>query len=41
MSSSKSPTPGGSTEGGAWVYRVVPVKALLFGGDHGQTAYRF
>jgi general stress protein 26 len=32
---------GGSTEGGAWVYRVAPVKVLAFGDDHGQTAYRF
>lgn len=29
------------TEGGARVYRVSPVKVLLFGGAHGQTAYRF
>ncbi len=32
---------GGSTEGGAWVYRVAPAKVMLFGGDHGQTTYRF
>ena len=32
---------GGSTEGGAWVYRVRPDKVLVFGGGHGQTAYRF
>jgi nitroimidazol reductase NimA-like FMN-containing flavoprotein (pyridoxamine 5'-phosphate oxidase superfamily) len=32
---------GGSTEGGAWVYRVTPDKVLVFGGGHGQTAYRF
>jgi nitroimidazol reductase NimA-like FMN-containing flavoprotein (pyridoxamine 5'-phosphate oxidase superfamily) len=31
---------GGATEGGAWVYRVTPAKALLFGGAHGQTRYR-
>jgi general stress protein 26 len=29
---------GGS---GAWVYRVAPAKVLAFGGDHGQTRYRF
>jgi hypothetical protein len=32
---------GGSTEGGAWVYRVSPAKVLAFGDAHGQTAYRF
>jgi nitroimidazol reductase NimA-like FMN-containing flavoprotein (pyridoxamine 5'-phosphate oxidase superfamily) len=32
---------GGSTDGGAWVYRVRPAKVLAFGGAHGQTAYRF
>ena len=32
---------GGSTEGGAVVYRVTPAKVLAFGGGHGQTAYRF
>jgi hypothetical protein len=32
---------GGSTEGGAWVYRVQPDKVLAFGGSHGQTRYRF
>jgi nitroimidazol reductase NimA-like FMN-containing flavoprotein (pyridoxamine 5'-phosphate oxidase superfamily) len=32
---------GGGTDGGAWVYRVEPHKVLLFGGAHGQTAYRF
>lgn len=32
---------GGATEGGAWVYRVVPAKVILFGGAHGQTTYRF
>jgi general stress protein 26 len=32
---------GASTPGGAWVYRVVPAKAIVFGGDHGQTTYRF
>jgi general stress protein 26 len=31
---------GGSTEGGARVYRVAPAKVLAFGGDHGQTRYR-
>ena len=32
---------GGSTEGGARVYRVAPEKVLVFGGAHGQTRYRF
>ena len=32
---------GASTEGGAWVFRVPPVKVLVFGDEHGQTAYRF
>ena len=32
---------GGSTEGGAWVYRVNPVKVIAFGSPHGQTTYRF
>jgi nitroimidazol reductase NimA-like FMN-containing flavoprotein (pyridoxamine 5'-phosphate oxidase superfamily) len=32
---------GGSTEGGARVYRVTPDKVLVFGGAHGQTRYRF
>ena len=32
---------GGSTEGGAWVYRVAPQKVIVFGGEHGQTTYRF
>ena len=32
---------GGSTEGGAWVYRVTPAKVIAFGGGHGQTTYRF
>jgi hypothetical protein len=32
---------GGGTEGGARVYRVAPDKAIAFGGDHGQTTYRF
>jgi nitroimidazol reductase NimA-like FMN-containing flavoprotein (pyridoxamine 5'-phosphate oxidase superfamily) len=32
---------GGSTEGGAWVYRVRPTKVIAFGDDHGQTTYRF
>jgi nitroimidazol reductase NimA-like FMN-containing flavoprotein (pyridoxamine 5'-phosphate oxidase superfamily) len=32
---------GGSTEGGAWVYRVAPSKVIAFGDPHGQTTYRF
>jgi len=32
---------GGSTEGGAWVYRVPPAKVIAFGGGHGQKTYRF
>jgi nitroimidazol reductase NimA-like FMN-containing flavoprotein (pyridoxamine 5'-phosphate oxidase superfamily) len=32
---------GGSTEGGAWVYRVYPAKVIAFGDAHGQTTYRF
>ena len=32
---------GGSTEGGAGVYRVKPVKVIAFGDPHGQTTYRF
>ena len=32
---------GGATDSGAWVYRVPPAKVILFGGDHGQTTYRF
>src|SRR5215213_1237999 len=32
---------GGSTEGGARVYRVAPAKVIAFGDEHGQTAYRF
>jgi nitroimidazol reductase NimA-like FMN-containing flavoprotein (pyridoxamine 5'-phosphate oxidase superfamily) len=32
---------GGSTGGGARVYRVAPAKVLAFGDAHGQTAYRF
>jgi general stress protein 26 len=32
---------GGSTEGGALVYRVAPTKVIAFGGTHGQTTYRF
>jgi nitroimidazol reductase NimA-like FMN-containing flavoprotein (pyridoxamine 5'-phosphate oxidase superfamily) len=32
---------GGSTDGGARVYRVAPDKVLVFGGAHGQTRYRF
>ncbi len=31
---------GGSTGGGARVYRVAPAKVILFGGAHGQTTYR-
>ena len=34
-------TSGASTEGGALVYRVAPTKIITFGGDHGQTTYRF
>ncbi len=30
---------GGSTTGGARVYRVTPAKVLAFGGGHGQTRY--
>jgi hypothetical protein len=30
---------GGSTSGGAWVYRVDPTKVIAFGGAHGQTTY--
>jgi nitroimidazol reductase NimA-like FMN-containing flavoprotein (pyridoxamine 5'-phosphate oxidase superfamily) len=32
---------GGSTEGGARVYRVETAKVMAFGDDHGQTTYRF
>jgi len=32
---------GGSTEGGALVYRVKPAKVIAFGDSHGQTTYRF
>ena len=32
---------GGSTEGGAQVFRVRPSKVLVFGDEHGQTTYRF
>ena len=32
---------GGSTAGGAWVYRVAVAKVIAFGDAHGQTAYRF
>jgi nitroimidazol reductase NimA-like FMN-containing flavoprotein (pyridoxamine 5'-phosphate oxidase superfamily) len=32
---------GGSTSGGARVYRVEAVKVIAFGDDHGQTTYRF
>jgi nitroimidazol reductase NimA-like FMN-containing flavoprotein (pyridoxamine 5'-phosphate oxidase superfamily) len=28
---------GGSTGGGAWVYRVEPAKVMVFGDEHGQT----
>ena len=31
---------GGTTEGGAWVYRVEPAKVMVFGDEHGQTTYR-
>jgi hypothetical protein len=27
--------------GGAPVYRVEPAKVLVFGGEHGQTRFRF
>jgi len=32
---------GGSTAGGARVYRVAMTKAIVFGDTHGQTTYRF
>lgn len=32
---------GGSTAGGAWVYRVAAAKVIVFGDEHGQTTYRF
>jgi nitroimidazol reductase NimA-like FMN-containing flavoprotein (pyridoxamine 5'-phosphate oxidase superfamily) len=32
---------GGSTAGGARVYRVKPAKVIAFGDAHGQTTYRF
>jgi nitroimidazol reductase NimA-like FMN-containing flavoprotein (pyridoxamine 5'-phosphate oxidase superfamily) len=32
---------GGSTTGGARVYRVAPAKVIAFGDEHGQTTYRF
>jgi nitroimidazol reductase NimA-like FMN-containing flavoprotein (pyridoxamine 5'-phosphate oxidase superfamily) len=32
---------GGSTGGGARVYRVTPAKVIAFGDGHGQTRYRF
>jgi len=32
---------GGSTAGGAWVYRVTPAKVIAVGDAHGQTTYRF
>ena len=31
---------GGSTSGGAWVYRVLVAKVIAFGDGHGQTRYR-
>ena len=31
---------GGSTTGGARVYRVTPTKVIVFGDEHGQTTYR-
>jgi nitroimidazol reductase NimA-like FMN-containing flavoprotein (pyridoxamine 5'-phosphate oxidase superfamily) len=32
---------GGSSTGGALVYRVDAEKVIVFGGAHGQTTYRF
>jgi nitroimidazol reductase NimA-like FMN-containing flavoprotein (pyridoxamine 5'-phosphate oxidase superfamily) len=32
---------GGSTDGGARVYRVAAAKVIAFGDAHGQTTYRF
>jgi nitroimidazol reductase NimA-like FMN-containing flavoprotein (pyridoxamine 5'-phosphate oxidase superfamily) len=32
---------GGSSGGGARVYRVTPAKVIAFGDAHGQTTYRF
>jgi nitroimidazol reductase NimA-like FMN-containing flavoprotein (pyridoxamine 5'-phosphate oxidase superfamily) len=32
---------GGSTRGGARVYRIAATKAMAFGDPHGQTRYRF
>lgn len=32
---------GGSTAGGAHVYRVEAAKVIAFGDEHGQTTYRF
>ena len=32
---------GGSTGGGAWVYRVAAAKVIAFGDAHGQTTYHF
>jgi general stress protein 26 len=32
---------GGSTTGGAHVYRVEAAKVIAFGDEHGQTTYRF
>jgi nitroimidazol reductase NimA-like FMN-containing flavoprotein (pyridoxamine 5'-phosphate oxidase superfamily) len=32
---------GGSTTGGARVYRVEPAKVIAFGDEHGQTTYQF
>ncbi len=34
-------TSGATTDDGGWVYRVAPSKVIAFGGDHGQTTYRF
>jgi hypothetical protein len=32
---------GGSTTGGARVYRVTAAKVIAFGDAHSQTTYRF
>jgi nitroimidazol reductase NimA-like FMN-containing flavoprotein (pyridoxamine 5'-phosphate oxidase superfamily) len=32
---------GGSSGGGARVYRIAPAKVIAFGDEHGQTTYRF
>ena len=32
---------GGSTDGGALVYRIAPSKVLVFGDAHGQTRFLF